>query len=227
MACGPARQGKAPPPTTFVARLPSVPRLYLAFAAFMVMGVVFLAPAWGLAAATMAGFDLAALLFLSAMFLTMRRDSADRLRRHAERYDASRPFLLLVAAITIATVVMAVVVELANRSSGDTSTLALAIATLFVAWLFGNTSFALHYAHLHYGSTDPATQSGLDFPGTDAPDFWDFCYFSFVIGMTFQVSDVAVRSGALRRRVVLHGGAAFVFNIAAIALTVNIVGALK
>ncbi|MDK2767995.1 MAG: DUF1345 domain-containing protein [Sphingomonas sp.] len=118
-------------------------------------------------------------------------------------------------------------VELTHARPHNDRQLILAIFTLFAAWLFGNVSFALHYGHVYYRGVGDSPPEGLKFPGTQVPDFWDFCYFSFVIGMTFQVSDVAVCTPALRRRVVLHGLAAFIFNVAAIALTVNVVGAAR
>jgi uncharacterized membrane protein len=86
--------------------------------------------------------------------------------------------------------------------------------------------YAVHYAHLFY---DPAERKGagkvlggLEFPDTKEPDYWDFVYFSFVVGMTSQVSDVAVTSKAIRQTVAAHGIVSFVFNVALLALTVNI-----
>ena len=84
----------------------------------------------------------------------------------------------------------------------------LAIATVVLSWCFIHTIFALHYAYDFYGEGKRA--NGLKFPGDDKPDYGDFIYFSFVVGMTFQVSDVAVTNkcdpplgGAARHRVVL------------------------
>jgi uncharacterized membrane protein len=83
--------------------------------------------------------------------------------------------------------------------------------------------FTLHYAHEYY---DPRNGKGsvppLTFPGDEQPDYWDFAYFSFVIGMTSQVSDVGVSCRPIRRTVLAHGVVSFVFNAALLALTVNI-----
>lgn len=204
-----------------------ISRIYLAFVAVFAAGVTILAGIYGLATATLMAFDAAAILFLVSMALIMWRGSADRLRQHAERYDASRPFLLAVAALTIATVALAIIIEIADSAPRTDRQLVLAVVTLLIAWLFGNASFALHYAHVYYGGVGDSPPEGLRFPGTKIPDFWDFCYFSFVVGMTFQVSDVVVRSKALRKRVALHALTAFIFNIAAIALTVNVIGAAR
>ena len=85
--------------------------------------------------------------------------------------------------------------------------------------------FALHYAHDYYHAAD-TTATGLDFPGAEKPDYWDFMYFAFVIGMTFQVSDVQISRRIMRRVALLHSVIAFFFNVVIIAITVNIVAGL-
>ena len=97
---------------------------------------------------------------------------------------------------------------------------ALAIGTVVLSWAFTHTIFALHYAHEFYG--EHLRKSGLKFPGDGQPDYWDFVYFAFVIGMTFQVSDVAVTHKSIRRMVVAHGALSFFFTAAIISVTVNI-----
>jgi len=96
----------------------------------------------------------------------------------------------------------------------------LASLTILLSWAFIHTIFALHYAHEFY---DETASGGLAFPGDDRePDYWDFVYFSFVIGMTSQVSDVGVTSKQIRRTVAAHAVVSFVFNVALLALTVNL-----
>src|SRR5262249_18264838 len=105
----------------------------------------------------------------------------------------------------------------------------LAVLTILLAWLFMNTMFAVHYAHFFYGDAPGAASGeahGLDFPGCKPPDYWDFLYFSFVIGMTFQVSDVQIESHSLRRIALAHGVLAFFFNVVVLALTINIIAGL-
>jgi uncharacterized membrane protein len=97
----------------------------------------------------------------------------------------------------------------------------LAVLTVTLSWTLIHTIFAFHYAHVFYRG-EGIHGRGLDFPGGADPDYWDFIYFSFVIGMTFQVSDVQVTEKGLRRLVVAHGVVSFVFNVAILALTVNI-----
>jgi uncharacterized membrane protein len=94
------------------------------------------------------------------------------------------------------------------------------------SWTVTHTVFALHYAHHYYGD-GPAPgadddRGGLAFPGEEPPDYWDFLYFSFVVGMTCQVSDVQVTSRAMRRMTLMHGVLSFFFNTVILALSVNL-----
>lgn len=100
----------------------------------------------------------------------------------------------------------------------------LVAVTLVLSWLMAQAVFALRYAHEYYAvaSGNTAVDGGLDFPKEDCPDYWDFLYFSIVLGMTFQVSDVQITSRKLRRLATLHGLLGFMFNTVIIALTVNL-----
>jgi uncharacterized membrane protein len=101
----------------------------------------------------------------------------------------------------------------------------LIVGTLSLAWLFSNVVYALHYAHMFYTGNDKGEDTGgVDFPGTKEPDYWDFLYFSTCLGMTFQVSDMDITSRRVRRVVMFHCLAAFVFNLGIIAFTINVLG---
>ena len=102
----------------------------------------------------------------------------------------------------------------------------LAMATILLSWSFVHTIFALHYAHEYYGERRDGKIGGLKFPGDTKPDYWDFLYFSLVIAMTSQVSDVAITSKVIRRIVTVHGALAFFFNLTVLALTVNMISNL-
>ena len=101
-------------------------------------------------------------------------------------------------------------------------------ATLTLSWLLTHAVFALRYAHEFYSSSEGRTEidAGLDFPATKRPDYWDFFYFSAVLGMTFQVSDVQITSRKLRRLATVHGMLGFLFNTVIVALTVNLASGL-
>jgi uncharacterized membrane protein len=99
--------------------------------------------------------------------------------------------------------------------------LEFAMGTILLSWSFIQVIFAFHYAHEFYAE-HRWEAGGLGFPGEEAPDYWDFLYFAFVIGMTSQVSDVTVKSKLMRRTVMAHGLLSFVFNFALLALAINL-----
>ena len=99
--------------------------------------------------------------------------------------------------------------------------LVFAVVTILLSWSFIQVIFAFHYAHEFYAEHRGEAR-GLGFPGDDAPNYWDFLYFAFVIGMTSQVSDVTVKSKVLRKTVTAHGLLSFVFNLTLLALAVNL-----
>lgn len=149
------------------------------------------------------------------------------IRRNAAIQDEGAfAILLLTVAAAIASL-GAIFAELAALERANPNYgfhIALVVATVVLSWTFTHTIFALHYAHDFYG--EASRSSGLKFPGNTEPDYWDFVYFAFVIGMTFQVSDVAVTHRAIRRVVVAHGALSFFFSTAIVALTVNIAAGL-
>jgi uncharacterized membrane protein len=106
--------------------------------------------------------------------------------------------------------------------------IALVAVTLLASWLMMHTTFAFRYAHEYYSKDagGPGFDQGLQFPGEERPDYFDFMYFALVLGMTFQVSDVQITSRKLRRLATLHGVLSFLFNTIILALTVNIAAGL-
>jgi uncharacterized membrane protein len=102
----------------------------------------------------------------------------------------------------------------------------LAMGTILLSWTFVHMIFSFHYAHEYYGERRDGKIGGLRFPDDPKPDYRDFLYFSLVIGMTSQVSDVAVTSKVIRRLAAVHGVLSFFFNLTVLALTVNMVSSL-
>jgi uncharacterized membrane protein len=100
--------------------------------------------------------------------------------------------------------------------------------TLFASWLMTHLLFGLRYAHEFYSARPDGggIDRGLEFPSELEPDYWDFVYFSLVLGMTFQVSDVQITTRKMRRLATVHGLLGFLFNTVVIALTVNIAASL-
>jgi uncharacterized membrane protein len=155
------------------------------------------------------------------------------LRSIAGEQDTSRSltFVFVLFAAFISVFAIVVLLQQAPHSSkgGLTYHILLAAAAVFCSWTLIHTLFTLRYAHLFYTYPERPGQSyeknivALEFPGTTMPDYLDFAYFSFVLGMTFQVSDVAITSPAVRRLALLHGFLSFVYNTIIIALSINII----
>jgi uncharacterized membrane protein len=175
-----------------------------------------------LANALLLGFDVAAVIFLAVIAYLFNRAEPDRMRRRAQAIDTGRWAVLLSGVLLAAVVLGALGVELHAAKSGGLLGLVVSVLSVILSWLFLNVMFAIHYAHGYYGDLGEK-HTGLDFPDTPEPDYWDFAYFSIVIGMTFQVSDVQITSKYLRRVVLMHSVIAFFFNVFIIAVTVNIV----
>jgi uncharacterized membrane protein len=170
-------------------------------------------------------FDAAALVFLVSLVPLVGSSGAPDMRRHAARNDANRGLVLVLTTLLTVAVMAAITGEMDGAQRGEWPAVAKLVGTLLLIWLFANTVYALHYAHMHYAQGKGGGDAGgLDFPGTPTPDYRDFAYFAFTVGMTFQTSDVAITSPTLRHVVVLHSFGAFVFNIGVIAFTINTLG---
>jgi uncharacterized membrane protein len=173
------------------------------------------------------GWDAGILLYLTLIYSVARRGDIARLRRRATEEDESAVILLLLTFVAAIASLAAIVVEIGG--SQDESGLraglsvALTMSTIVLSWFFVHTEFALHYAHEFYGK---GRGRALKFPGTRAPDYWDFLYFSLVIAMTSQVSDVAIAGRTLRGVVSMHGVLSFFLNLGILALTVNMLSNL-
>lgn len=197
------------------------PGPFLLFAGLFVAGTAALWPVLGSGRAVMGAFDLGALAYLLRVFPLLRHAAAD-IRAAASANDANRAALLVVTAVVLLVILVSVADELRGRS--DAVSVALALGTLTLAWLFANTVYAFHYAHLFYSDDRGKDAGGLDFPGCSEPLYWEFAYFAFTLGMTFQTSDVSVTARGMRRVVVGQCLAAFVFNLGVLGFTVNVLG---
>jgi uncharacterized membrane protein len=180
------------------------------------------------------GWDLGAAAYI-AMTLTMMARSPQRLRYRAQLEDASKwAILALMVAATLASLLsIGFVLHEAKNQTGWVADEHVLIAggTILLSWGFAHLLFAIHYAHAFYDDSptaeDPeAVSGGLKFPGEKNPDYWDFLYFSFVVGMTCQVSDVQVTGRIMRRLTLSHGVISFLFNTVILALSINLLAGL-
>ncbi|MGY4537748.1 putative membrane protein [Mucilaginibacter sp. UYNi724] len=155
------------------------------------------------------------------------------IRKVASLEDSSRVmiFVFVMAASLVSLVAMLLLLKSAKGASDDTVAgyILLAMTAVVISWWLVHTVFTMRYAHLYY-TTDKGKKTplgGLEFPGDDKePDYLDFVYFSFVVGMTFQVSDVEISSKHIRRLALAHGLIAFAFNTAIVALSINVISGL-
>jgi len=172
--------------------------------------------------AVLLGFDATAIVFLLTVARYFNRSTPETMRGAAATQAVGRWAILSSSVLLTAVVLIALGLELHASKGGSVLDIVLGTGSILLSWLFMNSIFAMHYAHGYYGNLG-AAHRGLDFPGEEEPDYWDFTYFAVVIGMTFQVSDVQITSRHLRRMALLHGVIAFFMNVFIIAMTVNIV----
>lgn len=172
----------------------------------------------------LASFDLATVVFLTSA-LPLLNDDVAAMRSTSAANDANRAGLLAITLLVLLVVLIAVGTLIAHPDASWIE-VPLILSSLALAWVFANTVFAFHYAHLYYQQLDGEDRAGVNFPGGGTPDYWDFFYFSFTLGMTFQTSDVTIDGAHMRRIALVHGIIAFLFNLGILAFAINTVGSL-
>ncbi len=197
------------------------------------IGVSTLLPSWlHLPARILCIWDAGMICFLALTWWIMLRAVPKTMRQNAQRQDEGRVAILSLITAAACVSLLAIGFMLSNGKGVPTAILvfyvAIAAFTIVGSWMVVHTVFALHYAYGYYRDGDQPNKiaGGLEFPDDRQPDYWDFLYFSFVIGMTSQVSDVGISSRALRRLALLHGVLSFFFNTAILAMSINIIAGL-
>ena len=177
----------------------------------------------------MIGWDTFSVCMIVISWTTFITTDSKDIRELCKVQDPSRPIIFIIILIsTLASflAVLLLIITHKNGKNGEDWKLIVAIAGMLFSWFLIHTIFTLRYAHIYYGDhqTKPNTfAGGLEFPGDSKPDYLDFAYFSFVLGMTFQVSDVQITSKRFRTLAMLHGLLSFGFNTIMIALTINLI----
>jgi uncharacterized membrane protein len=213
----------------WIARLNALQRVAIVLA-LAVAASLLLAPWVSARILVLASWDVGALCFLGIGWFIVAHTDETLTRLRAQLYDPSGfvIFLLVVSAASASVVAIGFLVGDIKELPFWPRTLriSLSVTALLLSWLLIHTLFAFHYAHLYYWHPegDDTHHRGLKFPDDDEPDYLDFLYYSFVVGMTSQVSDVAVLSRPMRRLTLIHGILSFVYNIAVLAMSINIIG---
>jgi uncharacterized membrane protein len=181
-------------------------------------------------------WDCAALTFIVGMIRMMCDCGIDRIQARAAAEDEGRGLTLFLSILSATLSVFAIGAELSlAKNDHDLIKIlrvALAFSTIAVSWFFTHLIFALHYAHEYYSPETCADQEGhtdrggLNFPGGEPPDYWDFLHFAVIIGVASQTADVEYTSKPLRRIGTVHGALSFVFNTVVLALTINLLAGL-
>ena len=186
----------------------------------------FLPHDWRRSTRLLVAWDCATGLYLTLAAVMMARSSIDRIRDRAALQDEGQLLILVLTAIAALISLGGTMAEMAAAKSlkgdGGGQHIALAVLTVLLSWMFAHTIFAIHYAHEYFAGSEGDLAEGLEFPGHEPPDYWDFVYYSFVIGTATATADVNVTSKNMRRITTLHCVFAFFFNTTILALTVNV-----
>jgi uncharacterized membrane protein len=181
---------------------------------------------WRRSTRLLTAWDGATGLYLLLATVMMARSNLERVRSRAALQDEGQILILVLAAITALISLGGTMTEMsaAKTLQGESGWkhIALAGLTVVLSWTFAHTMFAIHYAHEYFAGPEESIEGGLEFPGHQPPDYWDFVYYSFVIGTAAATADVNVTSRNMRRITTLHCVFAFFFNTTILALTVNV-----
>lgn len=179
-------------------------------------------------------WDIFALFYCLTSWVVFFARTCTQIMHHAREEDGSRIFVYFVILLSSFASMFTVMLLIISKEATETATIIyvpVAIIGMLLSWMMVHITFTFHYAHLYYDDDEEGNShknaGGLNFPNENKPDYLDFAYFSFIIGMTFQVSDVEVTSRKLRRMVLLHSLLAFGLNTFVVALTINLIAGLK
>jgi uncharacterized membrane protein len=191
---------------------------------------------WHLPTRLLLAWNVGADLYIAAAIYEMSRSNEHTIRRRALLTDEGRYVVLLVACVAVTASFVAIFLQLSQVKEAHgllrAGHLVLAATTVVSAWTFTHVMFTQHYAHEYFIERSSEKElpeefrGGLQFPGTRNPDFFDFLYFSFVIGVAAQTADVAITSPPMRRVALVHSLVSFFFNTIIVALTINIASGL-
>lgn len=168
-----------------------------------------------------------AIIYIIACWLVIFTMPIAEIKKRASQEDGSKVYvfvMILVACFASMFAVLMLISSKQNQNISDVVLVPVAVSGMVASWFLVHTVFIFHYAHMYY--KEEKSGDGLDFPGDEEPDYLDFSYFSFVLGCTFQVSDVEITAKNIRRLALLHGLLAFALNTFVVALTINVIAGM-
>ncbi len=186
---------------------------------------------WAVEVRALATWNAYVFTVLVLAWITITTADPEEVMKGAKLQDSGRNtiFIFVVGAACVSIFAVGLMLNAAKGLHGVrlTERVVFSLFTVVSSWVLVHTVFALRYAHIYYGTDEDQNRvGGLEFPDEESPDYLDFAYFSFIIGMTSQVSDVSIHSTHLRRLGLLHGLISFFFNVTIIALSINTVSGL-
>ncbi len=209
-------------------RLNSVAKLFICFGIAITIYFVIQIEHLDPLTHVMIGWDTFSFCMIIMSWITFSITTSQQIRQQSSVQDSSRTLIFMIILISTCASFLAVLLLMITKQDKSVETLHLiiAISGMILSWFLIHTIFTLRYAHIFYGDDlkNPKVHAaGLEFPDDKKPDYFDFAYFAFVLGMTFQVSDVQITSKRLRRLAMWHGLLSFGFNTIMIALTINLI----
>jgi len=177
-------------------------------------------------------WDAFALTYIVLSWTIFFTSTTEHITKKARKDDGSKIFVFFVVIFaSFASMITVVILVTSNSqiSVDEVAYLPIIISGIFLSWTMVHTTFCFHYAYLYYDNelgTDTNLE-GLKFPNEEHPDYIDFAYFSFVVGMTFQVSDVQITTRKIRRLALFHSLLSFALNTFVVALTINLIAGIR
>lgn len=206
-------------------RINASQKLVISLIGGLVIGLLYSQTSWVIR--LLLSWDVTSLLLICLIWAGFFTTPSGQTRNQATKQDESRlvSFVFILVAATLS--LMGIGLMLIHKGGGANRpnwVPVFSLISICISWILIHTLFTLRYAHLYYRNKSTSTEkSGLVFPGDDHPDFFDFAYFSFVVGMTFQVSDVNIISKKIRKVALIHGILSFMFNSFIVALLINLI----
>lgn len=177
-------------------------------------------------------WDVFTLSYILLSWIVFFTSSLEQIKTKATMEDGGKYFVFIVIVLSSFASMVTVTMLIISKDTADIPKaiyLPVIISGIMLSWIMVHTTYVFHYAHLYYDDNEKTgtNMGGLDFPGCDNPDYIDFAYFSFIIGMTFQVSDVQISNRTIRHKALAHSLLSFILNTFVVALTINLIAGLK